>query len=275
MPVFDADEWFDSVKAKLEGVIPEEEIEKARLEVKRGFLRQNDYDRVMNKRKAEYAEKEARLLETERKQNEWWNENKQRVDRMYKFERQYGSLDNAEQVLNAKGRDTGMVRTESGDIITREEYEKALSERTEAIRRQAAEDIQRSTQSVLALQKFLAKRIQSHSREFNEPLDIDALEGYAAQQAASGRQYVNFDAIYDEWVADKRKAATEQAQEDWKKRTREEIERDVASRSSVPYDSGKHGPSSPFFTVQQSQPGSASESEARSAFIQAFMDETK
>lgn len=252
--VFDVDAWAKDLREKYN--LPEADVSHAVGEIKRGFKRQDDFNRDEDK----LREKEREIAEFEAKQQEWWNTNRPILERAYDLTQKYGSLDDLEDRL------TRITQEEDMGKLTEEEAQELINRVTNEVTTRVEQKVAGQANSVIELNRFFLTKVQSHRDEFSEPLDIPALEKYAAEQAATGRRYQNYDAIYDDWVKDKRKSKEEADREAWKAEERKNIEREVMSRTGVPYvPQGPSSLQSPLYATKED-----TSADARESFVRAY-----
>jgi len=130
------------------------------------------------------------------------------------FEQTYGKLDNAQ--LTA---DPDVVKTGSGDYISRKDLEALLDQRDKLFADRTA--------SVL---KTAIKVSQDYSKRFGKPLDVDAWEKYAVEHDLPP------ELAYKEFIQPEVEEYDKKALDERIKREREEAVKDYASRNRLPID---------------------------------------
>lgn len=248
--LFDVDSWLGTMRQRFN--IPQEEIVRAATEIKRGFKRQDEFSRGEDR----IRQRETELERIEREQHEWYAANRPLLEKAAHLQQNYGSLDDVEQKL---------IQTPTEAAMTDEEKQALIAQATVPLQNQLGQ--------VLELNRFLIKKTQTHQSEFKEMLDVDALERFAVEQVAAGRRFQNYDAVYEEYVRDKRREKEEQDKEEWKKQTRAELERDLASRNTGPFSAPPGAPRSPLYeTREAADPAASTAADARNSFIRTFME---
>lgn len=202
-------------------------------------LMRSDYSRVMNEEVAPLRKQ----LENERKQiEEWWPQAKSAYDtavtKLARFTEIYGDLDEAE----AAGR--GKVKLETGEVVTKAEFDKLLKEREAAVRSEVAAE---SIGVTLQIQELAA----DHWKEFGEVLDTRPLVAKVQAARQSGDQAFSlvdaYKAEFGEKLDEKRDTARKKEIDDAVQKARIEERSRLASTPAHAVDEDSMGP---FFAAE-------------------------
>jgi hypothetical protein len=130
------------------------------------------------------------------------------------FETTYGRLDDATETT-----DPSVVRTGSGDYISRKDFEAMMDQRDKTFAERTARVL-----------KDVVKSSQDHMKRFGEPLDVDAWEKFAVENNLPPDQ------AYAKFIEPRAKEFEEKALNARITREREEAVKDYASRNKLPID---------------------------------------
>lgn len=285
MPVFDAEAWVASMRGKL----PDAELDTVAAEIRRGFMRQDEFNRKLNENQRIVDNELQKIREVEAEQKSWWAEvyepNEVKLQRIAEIEQTYGDLDEFTQAAG------GTMRDQEGNYISKEEYNQLAAE-LESLK-QSLGRVERLEQALPIMQqglqeqmttaiKFTTKKAAKHARDFGEDFDVEEFDTFVGEQLAAGRHFENLDAAYDVWTAPKRAKLEERKQEEWKQQTRKELEADIESRRGITADPSANA-SSPFFITKHANDAAADKAagrvndrDSRQSFAAAFYgaDET-
>ena len=205
------------------------------------ILMRSDYSRAMNDEvaplKKQYEEKYNELV------NQWYPQAKSAHEttaaRLRAFEERFGDLDQAAPAGKGK------MELETGQIVTKAEFDKLMAAREAAVRTEVTEQTVGVT---LAIKKLDVQ----HWKDFKEPLDVEPLvEIVSAARKRGDQSFSLFDAYqqeYGEKLEAKRTAARKKEVDDAVMAARlDERSKLAAGRGAVVTDEESVGP---FFAAQ-------------------------
>jgi len=216
-----------------------------------GIARHSEYSSALDR---------ARALEQERNQAKeqlgtWdaWYKNyaepkvsqaEQREKQLQDYVNRYGQLPDGTQ--------TGYQGEQVVAGMTKAEIEKMLKER-DSVRDQAYTTMTKQVTRVMA----------RHLKDFNEDLDIDAVEKLMDEKR------LPLEAAYKEYIGPRVEERKKTQDEEWRKKTTEEIERDVRSRYKIPVDAKPRESVSDLLN-RKAPDGIPEEQGAKNAFMEAW-----
>lgn len=260
MPVFDPSKFLKEWQSTYN--IPEEAITAAEREINGGFLRQDEFSRRMDE--VRKAEQEANDLYEQNRI--WYETNEGALKWAAQVRERFGDLDNSDDMGG------GVMRTPSGDYVSKQELEAA-----QARLAQLEQQLQASSRGTIEVASFLADVAVSHRDKYGKPFDQAAFRKFAETPENAGK-YADLYQAYRDFSAEDAKALEDKKWAEREKQIREEERQNVLSQRNAPVDTGT-GSGSLFYSQRGNTAATPaaepSWQERRASVAQVYQDALK
>lgn len=220
-------------------------------ETSNGIARHSEYSSALDR--ARNLEQEVNAAKTQLGTWDQWYKNyaepkvskaEQAEKRLQDYVNQFGELPDGTPVGNRTG-----AQVTAG--MTKEDIDKMFRERDRAY---------------TTMTKQVTRVMARHLKDFNEDLDIDAVEKIMDEKG------LPLEAAYKEFVQPRVEERQTKERSEWEKKTRDEIERDLKSRYKLPVDAKPRESVSDLLN-RKAPDNMPEELDAKNAFIDAWNEQ--
>ena len=213
------------------------------------FVALPDFHSALDKQRAKYQSEYDKVLELN---NQWQEE----------FDTRYAPALDTVQKLQAAGYNMsgfqndgrgGVVNGNTGQTFTLEDVQKIVRDAIEPVR-----------VGVLDYNTFVAEKAAEYSSQYGKPFPVSKFRQFAYE---NHDKFGSYEAAFDAFTADDRKAKEEKEREDWRNAEREKIRMEVMSGQSLPESAGNEG--APMF-LANTENAAPSADEVKQAFVKTF-----